>query len=83
MDDLAFDMNFDAETAEKIRQISAVKNACVEKEDYEQAKALKAVETQLKAIGVQLAKMEVELSLVFYCLNLTIEELLNLNSLPQ
>ena len=56
MDDLAFDMNFDAETAEKIRQISAVKNACVEKEDYEQAKALKAVETQPRPLEYSLKK---------------------------
>ena len=58
LDDLAFDMAFDAETADKIRHISAAKNACVNNEDYEAAKALKQVEQQMKAIGVQLAKME-------------------------
>jgi len=62
LNDLAFDMAFDAETAEKIRNISAAKNACVANEDYEAAKALKTVEQQMKAIGVQLAKMEVQKS---------------------
>ena len=60
LNDLAFDMAFDAETADKIRNISAAKNACVANEDYEAAKALKTVEQQMKAIGVQLAKMEVQ-----------------------
>jgi centrosomal protein CEP104 len=57
-DDLAFDLAFDRATAEKIRSIVEAKNACAAREDFQGAKALKAVEQQLKAIGVQLAKME-------------------------
>lgn len=57
-DDLAFDLAFDRATAEKIRSIVEAKNACAAREDFQGAKALKVVEQQLKAIGVQLAKME-------------------------
>ena len=57
-DDLAFDLAFDRATAEKIRMIVKAKNACATREDFQGAKALKMVEQQLKAIGVQLAKME-------------------------
>ena len=58
MDDLAFDLAFDRRTAEKIRLIAAAKAACVAREDFPGAKALKAVEDQMRAIGVQLARME-------------------------
>lgn len=57
LDDLAFDMNFDDVTAEKIRQVNMAKQYCVAQENYESAKSLKAVEQQLKVIGVQLSKM--------------------------
>eukprot|EP00946_MAST-07B_sp_MAST-7B-sp1_P002178 g2178.t1 len=57
-DDLAFDLSFDRATAEKIRLIVEAKNSCAAREDFQGAKALKMVEHQLKAIGVQLAKME-------------------------
>lgn len=57
-DDLAFDLAFDRVTAEKIRSIVEAKAACVAAEDFQGAKALKQAEQQLKAIGVQLAKME-------------------------
>ena len=57
LDDLAFDMNFDDVTAQKIREVNLAKQYCVAQENYEQAKSLKAVEQQLKVIGVQLAKM--------------------------
>lgn len=35
-DDLAFDMHFDKETAEKIRKVHAAKDRAVEEEDYDQ-----------------------------------------------
>ena len=57
LDDLAFDMNFDEVTAQKIRQVNMAKQFCVSQENYEAAKSLKVVEQQLKVIGVQLAKM--------------------------
>ena len=57
-DDLAFDLSFDRATAEKIRLIVEAKNSCAAREDFQGAKAVKMVEHQLKAIGVQLAKME-------------------------
>ena len=60
MEDLAFDMNFDQATAQKIRQIHDAKNHAVAVEAYEQAKALKMAEDQLKALGVQLAKLEMQ-----------------------
>ena len=60
MEDLAFDMNFDRATAQKIRQIHDAKTHAVEVEAYEQAKALKLAEDQLKALGVQLAKLEMQ-----------------------
>ena len=37
LDDLAFDMNFDPETAAKIRQVHEAKDRAVEMEEYEQA----------------------------------------------
>jgi len=58
LNDLAFDMAFDRATADKIRAINAAKSECVAREDFQAAKALKNVENQMKAIGVQLAKME-------------------------
>jgi centrosomal protein CEP104 len=58
LNDLAFDIAFDKATADKIRSINTAKAECVKREDFQAAKALKNVENQMKAIGVQLAKME-------------------------
>ena len=58
LNDLAFDLAFDRATADKIRSINSAKADCVAREDFQAAKALKNVENQMKAIGVQLAKME-------------------------
>ena len=58
LNDLAFDLAFDKATADKIRSINTAKAQCVKREDFQAAKALKNVENQMKAIGVQLSKME-------------------------
>lgn len=60
MDDLAFDMHFDKETSGKIRQVHAAKEQAVVSEDYDLAKQLKQLEENLKNIGLQIAKLEVE-----------------------
>jgi len=59
MNDLAFDMNLDPESASRIRQIVAAKERAVELEDYDAAKRLKEAEGQLCQLGVQLAQLEV------------------------
>lgn len=41
MDDISFDMNFDSETASRIREIAAAKERAVQAEDYDTAKRLK------------------------------------------
>jgi hypothetical protein len=41
MDDISFDMNFDSETATRIREIAAAKERAVQAEDYDTAKRLK------------------------------------------
>lgn len=41
MDDISFDMNFDSETARRIREIAAAKERAVAAEDYDTAKRLK------------------------------------------
>jgi hypothetical protein len=38
LDDLSFDMNFDSETAQRIRAIAAAKERAVQQEDYDTAK---------------------------------------------
>jgi hypothetical protein len=38
LDDLSFDMNFDTETAQRIRAIAAAKERAVKQEDYDTAK---------------------------------------------
>jgi hypothetical protein len=38
MDDLSFDMNFDPDTAQRIRDIAAAKERAVKSEDYDAAK---------------------------------------------
>jgi hypothetical protein len=40
LDDLSFDMNFDSETAQRIRAIAAAKERAVQQEDYDTAKVL-------------------------------------------
>jgi len=57
-EDLAFDMNFDNETAAKIREIHQAKEAAVASEEYELAKELKNAEDHLKHVGVKLAQLE-------------------------
>ncbi|KDO27607.1 hypothetical protein SPRG_06875 [Saprolegnia parasitica CBS 223.65] len=52
------DMRFDAKTAAKIREIHLAKEKAVAMEDYDQAKRLKALEEQLKSVGLQLARLE-------------------------
>ncbi|CAM9963786.1 unnamed protein product, partial [Phaeothamnion confervicola] len=46
MDDLSFDMNFDPETARRIREIAAAKERAVAQEDYDAAKKLKQAEVR-------------------------------------
>eukprot|EP00903_Cladosiphon_okamuranus_P013509 g12582.t1 len=59
LNDLSFDMNFDPEAAQRIRDIAAAKDRAVRAEDYDTAKLLKEAETQLKSLGQQLAQLEV------------------------
>ncbi|CAM9307168.1 unnamed protein product [Laminaria digitata] len=59
LNDLSFDMNFDPEAAQRIRDIAAAKDRAVRSEDYDTAKLLKEAETQLKSLGQQLAQLEV------------------------
>lgn len=59
-DDLAFDLRFDAKTAERIREIQIAKDKAVAAEDYDQAKRLKKMEEHLKSIGLQLARLEAQ-----------------------
>eukprot|EP00752_Nemacystus_decipiens_P007074 g6339.t1 len=59
LNDISFDMNFDPEAAQRIRDIAAAKDRAVRAEDYDAAKLLKEAETQLKSLGQQLAQLEV------------------------
>lgn len=59
MDDISFDMNFDPETARRIREIASAKEEAVRVEDYDTAKRLKAAEAELRGIGGQIAELEV------------------------
>jgi hypothetical protein len=43
MDDISFEMNFDSETARRIREIAAAKEHAVRIEDYDTAKRLKVI----------------------------------------
>jgi len=58
MDELAFDMSLDPESAARVRQIVAAKEQAVAREDYDAAKRLKAAEGELVALGLQLAQLE-------------------------
>lgn len=52
------DMQFDAKTARRIREIQVAKLQAVADEDYDQAKRLKQMEEHLKNIGIQLTRLE-------------------------
>nr|CCA24241.1 conserved hypothetical protein [Albugo laibachii Nc14]CCA25878.1 conserved hypothetical protein [Albugo laibachii Nc14] len=58
--DEASDMQFDAKTSQRIREIQAAKSKAVADEDYDQAKRLKQMEEHLKNIGIQLTRLEVQ-----------------------
>lgn len=58
MNDLCFDLNFDPITANRIRELSAAKDDAVARERYDVAKQLKAAEDGLRAMGVQLARLD-------------------------
>lgn len=59
LNDLAFDMNLDPQTASKIRQLAEAKTRAVQQEDYALAKQIKAVEGDLKQLGAQLAQLDI------------------------
>ena len=59
MEDISFDMNFDPETAARIREIHSAKELAVQEEDYDTAKRLKEAEKELKSMGGNIAKLEV------------------------
>lgn len=56
--DLATDMSMDPATAATLREVLKRKWEAVEREDYELAKHLKAVESSLKAVGGKMAELE-------------------------
>jgi len=56
--DIGFDMNYDPETAQKLREIIALKHQAVKMEDFDLAKVYKQQEIYLKSIGSQLAQLE-------------------------
>ena len=57
--DLSIDLNFDQDTALKLRQIAEAKQRAVQNEDYSTAKQLKVAENELKALGGKLAQLDV------------------------
>lgn len=56
--DLSVDLILDPHTANKLRQLADAKNKAVEVEDYVTAKAIKAVELELKNAGAKLAQID-------------------------
>ncbi|XP_048581640.1 centrosomal protein of 104 kDa isoform X2 [Nematostella vectensis] len=60
LDDLAFDMYQDPETANLIRKLEAKKKEAVQQERYDFAKKLKVVISELYKAGEKLGKYEVE-----------------------
>eukprot|EP00240_Pyramimonas_obovata_P012838 CAMPEP_0118939966 /NCGR_PEP_ID=MMETSP1169-20130426/30302_1 /TAXON_ID=36882 /ORGANISM="Pyramimonas obovata, Strain CCMP722" /LENGTH=261 /DNA_ID=CAMNT_0006884353 /DNA_START=264 /DNA_END=1045 /DNA_ORIENTATION=+ len=58
--DVALDMNVDVVTAEKIREILLKKEAAVAREDYDEAKRLKAGIDKLKVVGMKVAQLEAQ-----------------------
>ncbi|XP_020607284.1 centrosomal protein of 104 kDa-like [Orbicella faveolata] len=60
MDDLAFDMYQDPETAALIRKLDDRKREAVQQERYDYAKKLTAVISDLYKVGEKLGRYEVE-----------------------
>jgi hypothetical protein len=58
--DVALDMAVDVHTAEKIRKILVKKAAAVAREDYDEAKRLKAGVDRLKLVGMKVAQLEAQ-----------------------
>jgi centrosomal protein CEP104 len=56
--DLASEMNLDANTASKLRFLAEVKAQAVAEEDYVTAKAIKAIEVELRSLGARLSQIE-------------------------
>ena len=57
--DLAIDMNLDPQTATKLRLLSDAKTRAINGEDYVTAKAIKAIEGELKVLGSRLAQLDI------------------------
>lgn len=57
--DLSKDKHFDEFTSAKLQALSEAKSTALANEDYKLAKKLKAVETELKAIGIQISDLEI------------------------
>jgi centrosomal protein CEP104 len=57
--DLSIDLNLDQDTATKMRLLADAKARAVESEDYRTAKQIKVVEGELKALGAQLAQLDI------------------------
>lgn len=51
MADLSLDIQVDPQTAAKIREVNAKKEAAVAHEDYDEAKRLKGVIERLRVVG--------------------------------
>jgi centrosomal protein CEP104 len=60
--DVALDLDVDPVTAMKIREIYALKEAAVAREDYDEAKRLKDGINRLKAVGAKVAQLEAKKS---------------------
>ncbi len=56
--DLSVDLNLDAQTAAKLRQLAEAKAKAVASEDYATAKQIKTVEKDIRALGVELAQLD-------------------------
>jgi centrosomal protein CEP104 len=52
------DLNIDPQTAAKIKELNRKKALAVEREDYDEAKALKHAIERLKAVGAKVAQLE-------------------------
>lgn len=57
--DLSVDLNLDAQTANKLRQLAEAKAKAVASEDYSTAKQIKLVEKDIRALGVELAQLDI------------------------
>lgn len=58
MADLKLDMNVDSVTAAKIREMAKAKDAAVAREDYDEAKRIKASIDRLKVVGEAIAQLD-------------------------